>query len=160
MRYLLTTELIDKWFVRSKRGAKFFSTKMLSVSLCNSVQVRHLYRKLLHRNRRSSKRKSRIKSPCVWLKYLIWIWFLWKEDQIYTRHCSKQTLTTLKNLNYLLILTKKKKNGTSFTRTVTTIFSSKTVNYLTESIIHSHRRLNNGSCTKIYLDSVSKWQGK
>ena len=109
MRYLLTTELIDKWFVRSKRGAKFFSTKMFSVSLCNSVQVRHLYRKLLHRNRRSSKRKSRIKSPCVWLKYLIWIWFLWKEDQIYTRHCSKQTLTTLKNLNYLLILTKKKK---------------------------------------------------
>ena len=77
---------------------------MLSVSLCNSVQFRHLYRKLLHRNRRNSMRKSRIKSPCVWLKYLIWIWFLWKKDQIYTRHCSKQTLTTLKNLNYWQLL--------------------------------------------------------
>ena len=141
---------------------------MLSVSLCNSVQFRHLYRKLLHRNRRNSMRKSRIKSSCVWLKYLIWIWFLGKKDQIYTRHCSKQTLTTLKNLNYWQLLSlpltywgfkqsvtiwfllfrkrlrKKKEKKSSFTRTVTTTFSSKTVNYLTESIIHSHRRLNNG----------------
>ena len=141
---------------------------MLSVSLCNSVQFRHLYRKLLHRNRRNSMRKSRIKSSCVWLKYLIWIWFLGKKDQIYTRHCSKQTLTTLKNLNYWQLLSlpltywgfkqsvtiwfllfrkrlrKKKRKKSSFTRTVTTTFSSKTVNYLTESIIHSHRRLNNG----------------
>ena len=77
---------------------------MLSVSLCNSVQFRHLYRKLLHRNRRNSMRKSRIKSYCVWLKYLIWIWFLGKKDQIYTLHCSKQTLTTLKNLNYWQLL--------------------------------------------------------
>ena len=34
-----------------------------------------------------------------------------------------------------------KNNETSLARTVTTMFSSKTVNDLTESIIHSHRRL-------------------
>ena len=33
-----------------------------------------------------------------------------------------------------------KNNGTSLARTVTTMFSSKTFNDLTESIIHSHRR--------------------
>ena len=34
-----------------------------------------------------------------------------------------------------------KNNETSLARTVTTMFSAKTVNDLTESIIHSHRRL-------------------
>ena len=35
---------------------------------------------------------------------------------------------------------KKKKTGPSLAGTVTTMFSSKTVNDLTESIIHSYRR--------------------
>ena len=34
-----------------------------------------------------------------------------------------------------------KNNETSLIRTITTMFSSKTVNDLTEGIIHSHRRL-------------------
>ena len=36
-------------------------------------------------------REGRIKSSCVSLECIIRIEFLWRKDQIYTRHCSKQT---------------------------------------------------------------------
>ena len=78
------------------------------MSLFKSVQFGHLYRKLHNRNLRNLLRKGRVKSPCVSLECAIRIWFLWREDQIYTRHCSKQTsklsqLQKKKNLNLLTI---------------------------------------------------------
>ena len=47
-------------------------------------------------------RKGRIKSPCVSLECIIRIKFLWRKDQIFTRHCSKQTskLSQLQNKKF------------------------------------------------------------
>ena len=47
-------------------------------------------------------KQSRIKSPCVSLECIIWIYFLWRKDQIYTRHGSKQTskLSQLQNKKF------------------------------------------------------------
>ena len=50
-----------------------------------------------------------------------------------------------------------KNNETSLARTVTTIFSSKTVDDRTESIIHSHRRLIH---VRRFTSSLGKRQGK
>ena len=60
----------------------------------------------------------------LFLQVSVTIWHL----SIRERVSKKKALEHLKN------------NGTSLARTVTTMFSSKTVNDLTESIIHSHRR--------------------
>ena len=47
-------------------------------------------------------KQGHIKSPCVSLEFIIRIYFLWRKEQIYTRHYSKQTskLSQLQNKQF------------------------------------------------------------
>ena len=102
--------LSDTFFV-VKRWAKFQSYyKYALISLCKSVQFGHLFSKLHDKNWRNPTRKSRIKIPLGSSKRVSFIFsFLVEKDQIYTRHCrkqtNKQTPTTLKHASELLIIT-------------------------------------------------------
>ena len=113
MRYLVTVKLKDGTFTRLIsefsqticswwKSEQFYNKYTLSVSLSKSVQFGHLCRKLYNRNWRNLLRKGPIKSPRVSLECAIRIQFLWRKDQIYTRHCRKQTskLSLLQNKKF------------------------------------------------------------
>ena len=118
MRYLVTKELhsFNIWIFsnnllvvkeRTKFYIQFYNKYTLSVSLSESVQFRHLYRKLYYRNWRNLLRKGRIKSPCVSLECAIEFSFCGRKTRFTHAIAANKRANShnfkIKNLNLLTI---------------------------------------------------------